>query len=1179
MREYLKRLAGGNFIYEETKLELSDSHLDFCVEAGAVEEYQFTLKANQPIKGIVWSSNERVIPKEQNFSGIENTIAFAVNAVGLKEGELLSGSFDIVSSGGEISLTYEFQVTAKAYRIGEKEIENVFQFSVLCQSDREEAQTVFLTNEFRDIVLHEDSVLCNVYDVLSKGSSVTCAMEEFLIAAHKKLPVTVRLSGEEAVFEKITENIQEQVELIKSGWGDVNITADADADFIRLLNRCITKDDFTGNHYALPYILDYDKMHAGQNYGRILIKTHNQELIFTIAAQRDEKMPILHEEEQALVKLTKEYLLYRMKKKDMLSWVESSNQILDRIRGIDGENLYYKLVQAQLCFAAQRNSEGEWLLENVKSLLGKGKQGSSIKDIELYCYYLYVNSVFLKDEAYTGKVAAVVREYYENGCDTWRMLWLLFYLDSTYNRNLSIKLLRMKDVCHKGCTSPMIYIEALSIMNTQPALLRVFNRFEMQVLNFGCKYKLISERLALQASDLIVNEKYADKKLVALVEKLYAIYDRDEILSCLVTHMIRNGMTGKGSFPLYEKGVLRGLRITQLYEYYIKSMDKTKMPRLPKMVLMYFSYDTAMDHADKAYLYANVLANESGLSDIMNLYTPLIEHFAYEQMKCGNLDDFLIPIYRFVWNEKFLDEFTQDFMQKLMFTYKVTCFETGFTAVTVKHKELAGVESYPVTGQTAYVQMYTENCTLAFLDSEGVLRKDSIKYEVVKVFDDDSLINRIFERCSSHLYLRLHLFENRNKYKLHSDAVCDIALPLMAAKELEPQTRYALNAWMIHYYNTYFVGEDFRLHYTLLDHKGLHPEEAVKLIEVCITQELYDKAYDLVEMYGYSGVAPLKLFRLARNMMDSVYEEEDPVLLQMCSFAFWHKTYNEEILKYLVLYYNGSNAQMYEVWKACQNFKVDTLPLAERIVAQMLFTGEHNGRMTEVFGYYCANGGRRMVIQAYVAYHSYLYFIRQKKANDIVFRVVEQLLSEDRDLPDVCSLALLKNFSGKTEELTASQLELTAALLNRLCKENKLFGFFKKFAQVIDLPYNMMDKTVIEYYYNPKARVEIHYTVNEGEEIVEVMSNTCGVFTKSFTLFYGDGISYYFVADCGGKEIKTSLFHTTGGGINPERTESRFDYLNDMLASKELHDVVTMRKLMYGYSVQDYVAKQIFKQM
>ena len=176
-----------------------------------------------------------------------------------------------------------------------------------------------------------------------------------------------------------------------------------------------------------------------------------------------------------------------------------------------------------------------------------------------------------------------------------------FYLNSDTENNKSIRLVRIKDIVNDGCTSPVIYLEAINILNAQPVLLRVLNKFEIKVINFGCRYGIINEKLALQIADVALSEKNGSYELVSVLKKLNDRFESDEILTALVSHMIRLGLTGEQYYEVYELGVLRGLRITRLYEFYIASMKKDVERQLPKIVLMYFSYDNTLMGLDKAF--------------------------------------------------------------------------------------------------------------------------------------------------------------------------------------------------------------------------------------------------------------------------------------------------------------------------------------------------------------------------------------------------------------------------------------------------------------------------------------------------------------------------------------------------------------------------------------------------
>ena len=59
--------------------------------------------------------------------------------------------------------------------------------------------------------------------------------------------------------------------------------------------------------------------------------------------------------------------------------------------------------------------------------------------------------------------------------------------------------------------------------------------------------------------------------MLEILKMIYKEYEEDDILNVLVSQMIRNGVTTQESHDIYEKAILRGLKITRLYEFYIYS--------------------------------------------------------------------------------------------------------------------------------------------------------------------------------------------------------------------------------------------------------------------------------------------------------------------------------------------------------------------------------------------------------------------------------------------------------------------------------------------------------------------------------------------------------------------------------------------------------------------------------
>jgi hypothetical protein len=108
-----------------------------------------------------------------------------------------------------------------------------------------------------------------------------------------------------------------------------------------------------------------------------------------------------------------------------------------------------------------------------------------------------------------------------------------------------VKLTRIKDAYQAGCNSPVMYYEALHILNAQPVLLRVLNRFELQMIMYGCRSDIIEEPLSKQIAELIGAQRVASPKMIEIQKLIYAKFETDENLNVLCSQMIRNGLFGK----------------------------------------------------------------------------------------------------------------------------------------------------------------------------------------------------------------------------------------------------------------------------------------------------------------------------------------------------------------------------------------------------------------------------------------------------------------------------------------------------------------------------------------------------------------------------------------------------------------------------------------------------------
>ena len=492
---------------------------------------------------------------------------------------------------------------------------------------------------------------------------------------------------------------------------------------------------------------------------------------------------------------------------------------------------------------------------------------------------------------------------------------------------------------------------------------------------------------------------------------------------------------------------------------------------------------------------------------------------------------------------------------------------------------------------------------------DGSIHKDTLAYEIEKVFENTDLLQAALNKAIRNEYIEFYKFE----MSISSD-MADTVKYLAGLKGLEEHMREILNSWLIDYYynkkdqmgneNSTAINRKEIQQYILSNH--LKKKEAIQYIDICSSTGMFDTACDLIENYGIDGISFETLYKIGSFLLEKSGNVHDVLLLDICFKSFLGGQYNEKMLSYLNDNFNGTSDEMYHVWKTCNDFDIDKTDISERIIAQMLFCSQQDEKLTEVFNdyYMCynedkrhdiINSKKRIIMDAYICYQSYLYFVKQNvvrqhsvkeinienglNINEFTFTVIENYLMANYKIHDICKLAYLKYMSKNPDTMTETQKNLAETLISELCEENKCFDFYRNFGDVLCLPYTIINQTYVQYIGSPDAKVNIYFYKNENESDMEheIITGCCGVYTKGFTLFYGDRISYYFTEETKGELKRSNEYQITGESIFHNKNISKFDYINKILACKEKHDITTMKKQMQTYCINEYIVDQVFQ--
>lgn len=1179
MKDQINRFARGVFEYEPPRLEVTENTIHTVVDrnkefCGTLNIYEAMGKS---LKGIVYSDNDKVILRESAFAGNRAVIQYTVNCAGALNGDIIEGAFHIVSNGGEKDVDFSFRVEAGSYETSLGTVRNLYHFANLAQVNPEEAINLMEADDFKDVYLGDDMSLRCAYEGIMKGKDPRNNLEELLIALRKKARVSINIEVNNKVFDCVEENFKDTILIEKDCWGYANVAVSCNSPFIKLERREISSDAFSGSKYDFSYIIEYDKLHKGKNFAVIYFETVTKKIPFYITAVKGQASP-LSKDRRMIQKLSGDlmalYVKFRTHMLNMSEWIRESMIILEAIRSIDDSNPFYRLVLAQIFIAEKKDDLAKELIENVKDEI----ENDDIDKLPLFCYFMYINTLYNKDRMYSRKASHIVKECYERNED-WRILWTLLFMDEELEQNPSLKLLRIKEQFNKGCNSPALYIEACNILNDQPMLLRVLNTFEINVLYFGIRYGVLNKRLCNHVAEMVMGVRFGSDKYIKLMKAIYEYHEDTLILEGLCKILIRNNFVGAKYLPYYELGINKDLKITQLFEYYIESRDINDMTPLPKMVLMYFGYNNNLEFGRKAYLFANIIHNKMDNPQVYKSYIPQMRNFAMEQLLLGHINEHLSVVYNTVFDESMVTEENAGPVSEVFFTYKVECTSNKFRKVVVRHKESNSEKEYVIHDKVAYVRLYTEDATLLFINDVG--NRFSIPYKLVRFMDDDAVMKKCLDMDNSLIHLKLNECEKTLRYHKKNMASINNIISLATTSEISPYYRRELNSVVIDYFYDSYDMEGFADFIRNIDFRNINPKDMTKLVEIYILQGEYEEAFSLIEKHSYMHISPKRLMKLCSRLVTTGRYNDSSVFKSMCIFVFSKGRYDEPVLKFLVDNFNGTSEEMLLVWKRAKEFDIDTYDLEERILVQMMFSHSYLEDMSAVFENYFRKGPKERVIEAYLSYNCYLYFVKDVEIAEGIFNIIEAYLENEKTLPLVCKMALTRYYSA-LQSLSEYQKNLGEEMVAELTRKDYVFPYFLRLAKKFKVPFEITDKTMVQYRGNPRKRIVIHYVYEDKEHkkkyIAEDMKNVYeGIFVKQFVLFYGENIQYYVTEEDDTKDEATETRTLGNQSIKLDKSEGRYELLNDIIASRYMHDNETFSKLVHTYAVTEYVTGQIFK--
>lgn len=1179
MRARIGQIAAGRFNGTKPILAFSEETIDLSVIEGRSEAGSFVIESTNQIKicGIVYSTNPRMECLNPHFEGEKVRIRYQFNSKGLTEGDTCEGKFVIVCNQIEYSLSFCARITRLYAEASTGAVKSLDDFTRLAASNWDEAYHLFYNRNFLNTIPYD-----NVYERLTY-EGFACArpsgqnMEEFLIGVNKKQPVSISVDKSEEIFMASKEPQSGCFTITKDNWGYTEIRLRTDCEFIKLSKPVLTLDDFIGKTYLYEYIIDASAMHAGRNFGRIYIDGVYQSFTIDITAGvRDDDgsisdIAVTKDIKECMVGIMELYTSFRLKRIVTGVWANETISILNHLHALVPDEHMYELIKAQAFIINRQRQEAKWILDDFK-------HSNPDKKAPIWGYYLYLMTLLEREPSYVDNMTHEVELIFYENPDSVLLFWVLLFLRDQYFDDSAGKLKDIKYWVLRGCSSPYLYIEAYYLISQDPYLIKELSVFELRILSWAVKEKALTKELAGAIFEAVDLAGGFDNRVYELLTAAYEICPEAEYVGIICSYLIKGHKNDTCFHKWFELGIENKLRLTGLYESYLLTMDDRQISPVPKIIQMYFSFDNKLPYRKLAVLYNNIIAAKETEPEVYHKYRKAMGRFAMDQAQLRHIDDNLAVLYEDMLELGFINEELSAAFSDIIYTHKLIVFDKRIVRAIIYQNEMKEPQIVPVTDQCAYFELFSNDYVILFEDSRGYRYVKSISYRLQRLMDAEKYLDRCISLSPDRPQYIVSHFKNVRDYSDFTKDDLKLFKPVFYSESFSDSYKAVMGYRILKYCQLHDYEDYVRPFLQSINFDTLQKDARKYLIDMLVSNRLYEKAYDMAMEYGIDMLAAASKVVLCENAL-KVQHVDDDFMVQLAISAFKTGKYSDLVLKYLCENYTGPTDELINLWHAADKFSISSMKLDERILEQGIYTQIEPEKISDIFMEYYKRAGNEKLILAYISLVAHGYLHSGGCKADFIFDIIEKRFIGNRTLNDACQLALLKHFAEKTD-ITQAELEIEDTLLKYYIYNNMYFDFFARLDYRLLEKYFIYDKAFLQYESTPGTHVVLHYSRDEdgeefnSEDMVEMYD---GIYVKTFVIFFGELIRYYITEEHDNSiEVKESN-RLTCNNIPGDNDHSRYNLINEMIISDTLSDETTLKSNIDEYKRLDAATKQLFK--
>ncbi len=1135
MDDKIKAYASLKFHMDHPEISFDNGDLSGEIPEGQTFSGSFSITSSNdvPITGNVEVFDHRIELLNGEFKTTSFTVSFMVHAEDMKADSVISGAFHVLTNGGEYDVPYSYNVVNRSFFTAGGVIHNLKEFADCAQINFDEAVKELYNPDFLEILLNGDEHIEDrrIYLSLLSSPIREQALEEFLITTGVKDKIELKTSRSDAVIRYDKEDCSKDITITKNNWGYIDAEISCEDKAVYLAKTHLTRDDFIGKEAKIPVVVSIDQLSEDEYDIPLKISSVYQELEFKLQIRKKSRSKKKQHGEATFMfsnlslkktyqsQLIGDYIDYRAGRLPLQQYTNRSIECADELMKLEESHHWYRLVRLHMYIMKKDKVRVAQEIENIENY-----EEMMLDDDLSIAYFAYLKALNSSSDDDIEYAIDINSECMSRHPDEFAYFFMLSYLDPDLIEDRSAVYDGLLALYERGCNSPFLYFEACDLINEYPHIMRDFNDFLLQTINWAYKRGDLTRDVIARVLELAKEHKSYNRKLLKFLMRVYKDTPDDDVLYIICTMLIKGNITDSMSHYYYSLGIDKSFKLIGLMECYLKSIDDSDYPVLPKSVVLYFSYSSErLDEDMLAYLYSNVVVNRMAYGATFNEYESQIKDFVISEVMKGRIGEHLLVLYKEYLSDSHIIANVAPKLPDILFMNRFTCDNPDIVEVILEYDECDKVERARVQDGLAYLDCVTKNVGITLIDRRGNRYIGSIDYKLEPLFDDEEYLPYCYQADQNSFKLLLRLADFGWSSEEIDYEIIKVFKALLLFDGLKSGYRKRLNAAILEYFYHQYEGDIFEGYLRELSLSNLDSDNQALAMGYMIERELYDQAYEAVKELGYYRLSDDNMKDLLTYEVELDDVEVDDVLIGMSYELFHREMYTESILKYMIRYAKGGNNELMAIYKVAKNNHLECTDLIERIIIQAIMVDCYDDDMIGVFLDYLKCDYDRYVYQAFVNALSYRIFIKSAPITEDIGAILRDGFLKGHVTHELNQAALLYIYSKNLDQ-AKEDVNIVTDIIDFFVKKDMLMPFMAAFSDIIEIPEECYVKSFLTYIDSPMKNIDVHIKkrdLRRSESRTERMREYfMGYYVKDFVLFDNEEIDYYLTVNDDDKVVR-----------------------------------------------------------